>query len=47
MLVMSADGPLNAYANPGGYVHEIMTLTRANGLALYGSAVKEHSWFPG
>ncbi|CAA6666052.1 unnamed protein product [Spirodela intermedia] len=47
MVVMSADGPLNAYANPGGYVHEIMTLTRASGLALEGSPVKEHSWFPG
>lgn len=47
MLVMSSDGPLNAYVNPGGYVHEIMTLRNATGLALIGSPVKEHSWFPG
>ncbi|KAJ7958836.1 ATP-dependent protease LA (Lon) domain protein [Quillaja saponaria] len=47
MLVMSSEGPLGAYVNPGGYVHEIMTLYRANGLALLGPAVTEYSWFPG
>ncbi|XP_058074180.1 uncharacterized protein LOC131222940 [Magnolia sinica] len=47
MLVMSSDGPLNAYANPHGYVYEVMTLYNTNGLALIGSPVKEHSWFPG
>ncbi|KAM7275754.1 hypothetical protein ACFE04_017620 [Oxalis oulophora] len=47
MLVMSSDGPLGAYVNPGGHVHEIMTLLRANGLALVGRPVKEYSWFPG
>lgn len=47
MLVMSDEGPLGAYVNPHGYVHEIMTLYKAVGLALMGSAVKEDSWFPG
>ncbi|KAL6006082.1 hypothetical protein ACLOJK_040127 [Asimina triloba] len=47
MLVMSSDGPLNAYVNPHGYVHEVMTLHRTNGLVLKGFPVKEHSWFPG
>ncbi|KAL2340093.1 hypothetical protein Fmac_008033 [Flemingia macrophylla] len=47
MLVMSSEGPLSAYVNPGGYVHEIMTLYKANGLALIGPAVAEYSWFPG
>ncbi|CAL0323216.1 unnamed protein product [Lupinus luteus] len=47
MLVMSSEGPLGAYVNPGGYVHEIMTLVEANGLALIGPAVTEYSWFPG
>ncbi|XP_023002303.1 uncharacterized protein LOC111496179 [Cucurbita maxima] len=47
MLVMSSDGPLGAYVNPHGYVHEIMTLYRANGLALRGRAETEYSWFPG
>lgn len=47
MLVMSSDGPLNAYVNPGGCVHEIMTLYNANGLALLDRPRTEYSWFPG
>ncbi|KAJ6838773.1 uncharacterized protein M6B38_319445 [Iris pallida] len=47
MVVMSSDGPLNAYVNPHGYVHEIITVYNASGLALMGSPVKKHSWFPG
>lgn len=47
MLVMSSDGPLGAYVNPSGCVHEIMTLFEADGLALVGHAIKEYSWFPG
>lgn len=47
MLVMSTEGPLGAYVNPGGYVHEIMTFYKANGLALIGRPTNEYSWFPG
>lgn len=47
MLVMSSEGPLGAYVNPSGFVHEIMTFFKANGLALIGVPVKEYSWFPG
>ena len=47
MLVMSSDGPLGAYVNAHGYVHEVMTFCKANGLALRGRPVKEYSWFPG
>ncbi|XP_054788639.1 uncharacterized protein LOC129294361 isoform X2 [Prosopis cineraria] len=47
MLVMSSEGPLGAYVNPGGYVHEIMTLHNASGLALIGRATTQYSWFPG
>ncbi|KAI4380145.1 hypothetical protein MLD38_006367 [Melastoma candidum] len=47
MLVMSADGPLAAYVNPYGCVHEIMTLCRTSGIALTGRPVTEYSWFPG
>lgn len=47
MLVMSTEGPLGAYVNPGGYVHEIMTFYKANSLALIGRPSKEYSWFPG
>uniref|UniRef100_A0A803N859 Protein cereblon n=1 Tax=Chenopodium quinoa TaxID=63459 RepID=A0A803N859_CHEQI len=47
MLVMSNEGPLGAYVNPNGFVHEIMTLYKANGLALIGRPREEYSWFPG
>ncbi|KAI3454101.1 hypothetical protein Pfo_010764 [Paulownia fortunei] len=47
MLVMSSDGPLGAYANPHGFVHEVMTLVKTNGIAVTGPPVKEFSWFPG
>ena len=47
MLVMSHDGPLGAYVNAHGFVHEVLTLYRAKGLALRGPAVSEYSWFPG
>uniref|UniRef100_A0A6N2MGT3 Lon N-terminal domain-containing protein n=1 Tax=Salix viminalis TaxID=40686 RepID=A0A6N2MGT3_SALVM len=47
MVVMSTEGHLGAYVNSHGYVHEIMTLQKANGLALIGQAIVEYSWFPG
>ncbi|XP_021847752.1 uncharacterized protein [Spinacia oleracea] len=47
MLVMSNEGPLGAYVNPNGFVHEIMTFYKANGLALIGRPREEYSWFPG
>ncbi|XP_030530618.1 uncharacterized protein LOC115741052 [Rhodamnia argentea] len=47
MMVMSSDGPLGAYVNPHGSVHEIMTLHKANGLALIGRPNTDYSWFPG
>lgn len=47
MVVMSSDGPLNAYVNPHGFVHEVITVYNATGLALQGFPCKEHSWFPG
>ncbi|OMO86650.1 hypothetical protein COLO4_20995 [Corchorus olitorius] len=47
MLVMSSDGPLGAFVNPHGHVHEVMTFHKAKGLALRGRPVKEYSWFPG
>lgn len=47
MLVMSSEGPLGAYVNSSGYVHEIATLCKAKGLALIGGAVTKYSWFPG
>lgn len=47
MLVMSTDGPISAYVNSYGFVHETLTLYKTKGLALRGRAVTEHSWFPG
>lgn len=47
MLIMSSDGPLSAYANPHGFVHEVMTLLKTNGVGVAGPPVKEFSWFPG
>ncbi|KAL1204432.1 hypothetical protein V5N11_034686 [Cardamine amara subsp. amara] len=47
MLVMSNEGPLGAYVNPHGYVHEIMTFYKANDIVLTGRPVKKDSWFPG
>ncbi|KAG2298743.1 hypothetical protein Bca4012_010234 [Brassica carinata] len=47
MSVMSSDGPLGAYVNPHGYVHEIMTFYKVNDVAISGRTVKEDSWFPG
>lgn len=44
---MSSEGPLGAYVNSSGYVHEITTLCKAKGLALIGAAVTKYSWFPG
>jgi cereblon len=47
MLVMSADGPISAYVNAHGYVHETLTLARARGLMLDGQPQTANSWFPG
>ncbi|CAI9773126.1 unnamed protein product [Fraxinus pennsylvanica] len=47
MLVMSSEGPLGAYANEHGFVHEVTTLLKTNGLAIKGIPTKEYSWFPG
>lgn len=44
---LSVEGPLGAYVNPQGYVHETMTVYKAQNLNLIGRATKEHSWFPG
>ena len=44
---MSVRGPLGAYVNPGGYVHETVTFYKATGLRLRGMPSAENSWFPG
>jgi len=44
---MSLEGPISAYVNPGGYVHQTITLRKTTGLTLEGNPCTEHSWFPG
>ncbi|CAG5126153.1 unnamed protein product, partial [Candidula unifasciata] len=44
---MSQEGPLGAYVNPGGYVHEMFTVLGVRNLQNIGFASTEHSWFPG
>lgn len=44
---MSVSGPLSAYVNPGGHVHETVTVHEAENLNLIGRPSTEHSWFPG
>ncbi|XP_049791902.1 protein cereblon [Schistocerca nitens] len=45
---MSVEGPQGTYVNPGGYVHETMTLYKVQGLELLSEEPDtEYSWFPG
>lgn len=44
---MSVEGPQGTFVNPGGYVHEMLTLTKATNLTYYSQPSTEHSWFPG
>lgn len=44
---MSQEGPLGAYVNPHGHVHEMFTVTTIQNLNHVGGAYTEHSWFPG
>ncbi|XP_048589139.1 protein cereblon isoform X1 [Nematostella vectensis] len=47
LFSMSLDGPLGAYVNPGGFVHETLTFYKALGIRLRGHPTAENSWFPG
>ena len=44
---MSVDGPLAAYVNPGGVVHDTLTVLEATNLKKVGRGTTEDSWFPG
>ena len=44
---MSSEGPQGAYVNPGGYVHETLTLYKTKNLNLVGESSTQYSWFPG
>jgi len=44
---MSLHGPQGTYVNPSGYVHETITVYRAESLSLRDDPSTEFSWFPG
>ncbi|KAJ8258615.1 hypothetical protein COCON_G00176270 [Conger conger] len=44
---LSLYGPMAAYVNPHGYVHETLTVYKASNLNLTGRQSTMHSWFPG
>ncbi|XP_054164156.1 protein cereblon-like [Oppia nitens] len=47
VIVMSSNGPQGTYVNSHGAVHEMMTVSKASNLSLYGRPSTESSWFPG
>ena len=44
---MSKEGPQGSYVNPGGYVHETLTLYKVKNILYTGQPSTEYSWFPG
>ncbi|XP_036389547.1 protein cereblon-like isoform X2 [Megalops cyprinoides] len=44
---LSLYGPMAAYVNPHGFVHETLTVYKASNLNLIGRPSTLHSWFPG
>lgn len=47
MFSMSVDGPLASYVNPGGHVHDTLTVLEATSVERMGLPSTENSWFPG
>ncbi|XP_074645118.1 protein cereblon-like isoform X2 [Tubulanus polymorphus] len=50
VFTMSVQGPMGTYVNPGGYVHEMFTVSSERkefALNLRGRPSSQHSWFPG
>jgi cereblon len=44
---MSKDGVQSNYCNPGGYVYETVTVSKATNFTLIGPPSAQFSWFPG
>ncbi|KAM3958326.1 protein cereblon isoform 1-T1 [Aphomia sociella] len=47
IFAMSSEGVHSNYTNLGGFMHDIVTVSRAAHTLLSGSASAEYSWFPG
>jgi len=46
-LFQISEGLVDAYVNPGGVVHDVVTIKKVSGAKLRGTPQTEHSWFPG
>uniref|UniRef100_A0A8C4QNY1 Protein cereblon n=1 Tax=Eptatretus burgeri TaxID=7764 RepID=A0A8C4QNY1_EPTBU len=44
---LSRSGPMAAYVNPHGYVHEALTVHKTTNVNLSGRPSTQYSWFPG
>lgn len=44
---MSAAGPAQAFVNPHGVLHEVVTLRWAENLVVTGTPTTEFTWYPG
>ena len=44
---MAPAGPVALHVNPHGFLHEVLTVREATGLALVGDPTDEDTWFPG
>lgn len=47
MFTIDSDRIARVFANPHGYLHEVITVRWARGLAVIGPATTEFSWYPG
>ncbi|KAL0879144.1 hypothetical protein ABMA27_002939 [Loxostege sticticalis] len=47
IFAMSSEGVHSNYTNLGGYMHDIVTVSRAGQITLDGAPSAEYSWFPG
>ncbi|KAI5631997.1 yippee zinc-binding/DNA-binding /Mis18, centromere assembly domain-containing protein [Phthorimaea operculella] len=47
IFAMSSEGVHSNYTNLGGYMHDIVTVSRAVNIELTGAPSAEYSWFPG
>ena len=44
---MAEKGPVGVYVNPGGFLHEVVTVSRVVGIEVLGDPTTEASWFVG
>jgi len=47
VFLMSCSGPQNSFVNSDGYVHDTLTVSKANGLVYQSSWSNRYTWFPG